>query len=115
MHENEPDTGVSPEDEWIYESVKQRFAWPKKELSVTKLNFSKRFSGVGEGSVKQTDEVKFGTPTGEKKLEEARQKAKNRSREQKLDRPYGGQEKAKPLPDWMSDRKLLPKRPPGKV
>jgi len=135
MHTNPTDTGVSPEDEWIYESVKQRFAWPKKELSVSKMNFGKRFSGGGEGKV-DAKKPGWGTRTGPEKLEMARKlaaarnglgpqelgaslaKPTTRSRAEKLDRPYGGKQEPAKLPDWMDGKTgkhpMLPLKPPGK-
>jgi hypothetical protein len=81
-----------------------------RERWLSMANRDKKFSGngLGAGGNVWPSRVKFGTPTGKVKQDAARKKATDR----------GPVDNVRPIfapPAWMSDRSLLPKRPPGKA
>lgn len=74
---------------------------------MTKMNWGKRWSGGGiEAAPKVWEEPKFGCVTGRAKQNAARRKAKENPQEPSAE--------VGRYPAWMRDRKLLPKKPPGR-
>lgn len=119
-----PETVESASAEWIVRTAQKHGgsltlgefrAMKERPARVTKMNYGKRFAGSGEGAVQSVKPVLFGTPAGAAKQAQARKKAAAR-REKEAKEKLEPLEATPPerLPKWMSDKTLLPKKPPGK-
>lgn len=109
------DTIVSLADQWIYDSVRDMYAWQgqHEEQFMAKLDWDKtRDLYNSEEIAPRRDKVsdKWGTRTSSEKIEEARARAKERGRQVSV--PQALPKQPPTRPEWMKNPKLLPKRPP---